>query len=101
LADQEVEIADVYVTLCVHAGIAASDVICCARLGEHANGENHNEAVALLGNADSGAARYLRVLLSLKTKAGYTHQPVTTGDVKRAARAAEALLESARRVHAG
>lgn len=25
-----------YVTLYVHAGIAASDVICCANLGQHA-----------------------------------------------------------------
>lgn len=29
---------DAYVTNCVHAGIAAADVICCARLGEHAIG---------------------------------------------------------------
>lgn len=32
----EDEIADAYVTLCVHAGIAAADVICCARLGRYA-----------------------------------------------------------------
>jgi hypothetical protein len=32
------DVADAYSTLCVHAGIAASDVICCARLGEHAQG---------------------------------------------------------------
>lgn len=43
LADEGGETADVYVTLCVHAGIAASDVICCARLGEHAKDEDHNE----------------------------------------------------------
>ncbi len=47
LADEDGEIADVYATLCVHAGIAASDVVCCARLGEHSQGENHNEAIAL------------------------------------------------------
>ena len=52
LADEEAEIADVYVTLCVHSGIASADVICCSRLGEHASSENHNEAVALLGKAD-------------------------------------------------
>ena len=28
LADDEAEIGDVYVTLCVHAGIAAADVVC-------------------------------------------------------------------------
>jgi hypothetical protein len=38
-AHQEADIADALVTLCVHAGIAAADVICCARLGQHAQGE--------------------------------------------------------------
>jgi hypothetical protein len=32
------EIADAFVTLCVHAGIAAADVICCARLGVYHSG---------------------------------------------------------------
>lgn len=27
------EVADAYVTLCVHAGIAAADVLCCAKFG--------------------------------------------------------------------
>lgn len=35
LADDERDVADAYVTLCVHAGIAASDAICGAALGEH------------------------------------------------------------------
>jgi len=38
--DTDDDDADAYVTLCVHAGIAASDVICCARLGEHAKGDS-------------------------------------------------------------
>jgi hypothetical protein len=42
LADDEAEIGDVYVTLCIHAGIAATDVVCCNALGEHAVGEDHN-----------------------------------------------------------
>ena len=33
LADDANDVADAYVTLCVHAGIAAADVICCKRLG--------------------------------------------------------------------
>lgn len=48
LADDADDVADAYVTLLVHAGIAAADVLCCARLGEHAMGDNHNDAVALL-----------------------------------------------------
>ena len=53
LATDEAEVADAYVTLCVHAGIAAADVVCCIELGKHAQGEDHNEAVALLGQVHS------------------------------------------------
>ncbi len=101
LANEEAEIADVYVTLCVHAGIAASDVICCARIGQSAHGKDHNEAVVLLSKADNGSAKHLRVLLGMKTKAGYSHRGATAEDAKRAGRAAEALVETARRAHAG
>jgi hypothetical protein len=95
------DIADAFVTLCVHAGIAAADVICCARLGQHAQGDDHTEAVALLSKADSGSAKRLRVLLGIQTKAGYSHTGATNADAKRAVRAAEALVETARRVTAG
>lgn len=92
---------DVSVTLCIHAGIAASDVICCARLGEHAQGQDHNEAVTLLSQVDSESAKQLRVLLGMKTKAGYSHTGISAADAKRARRAAEMLVETARRVNAG
>ncbi len=98
LADEHDDVADAYVTLCVHAGIAASDVICCARLGEHAQGENHEEAIGLLARADKEIAKHLRTLLKLKTKAGYSHTPATAEEFKRAGRAAETLVETARRV---
>lgn len=99
-ADEEADIADAVVTLSVHAGIAASDAICCARLGQHAQGDDHGEAVVLLGKADSGSAKHLRLLLSMKAKAEYSHSSVTASDTKRAVRAAEALAETARRVNA-
>lgn len=99
LSDGQSEISDAYVTLCVHAGIAASDVICCALLGEHATGENHNEAVDLLRLADRDAAKHLSALLQLKTKAGYGHASPTVDEFKRAGRAADALLEAARRAN--
>jgi len=86
--------------LCVLAGIAASDVICCARLGEHAQGEKHNDAVSLLKSADKQAAKHLTVLLEQKTKSAYSQAPATTGDAKRVARAAIALVEAARRANA-
>ncbi|EMD23315.1 hypothetical protein [Amycolatopsis azurea] len=98
LADGHEDVTDAYVTLCVHAGIAASDVICCARLGEHAQGENHDEAISLLTQADRECAKHLRTLLKLKTKAGYSHTPATADEFKRAGRAAQTLVETARRV---
>ena len=55
-ADDETTISDAYTTLAVHAGIAAADVICCVRLGEHARGDDHDEAVALLAMADRDRA---------------------------------------------
>lgn len=92
---------DAFVTLCIQAGIAASDAICCARLGQHAQGQDHNEAVTLLSQANSESARHLRVLLGMKTKAGYSHTGISAADARRAGRAADALVETARRVNAG
>ncbi|BBZ31745.1 hypothetical protein [Mycolicibacterium confluentis] len=82
--------------LYVDAGIAASDVICCVRLGVHSNTGNHSEAVALLKRADGGSERHLNTLLNLKSKAAYTHQDVTAAELKKMNRAAEQLVEAAR-----
>ena len=99
-AEDEADVGDAYVTLCVHAGIAAADAICCIELGEHAHGDNHNEAVALIGRVgdDEGRelARSLSTLLSLKTRAGYSHQSVNRDGRIRAGRAAARLLDAAR-----
>lgn len=100
LAKEHDDVADAFATLCVHAGIAASDVICCARLGKHAQGENHSETVALLKTTDKAAASHLSALLALKTKSGYSHTPINPGEFKRSGRAAEALVEAARIAHA-
>ncbi|OBY30914.1 hypothetical protein [Mycolicibacter kumamotonensis] len=88
---------DAATNLFVLAGIAAADVICCARLGRYAVGENHNEAAALLKQADPTVEKHLRTLLGVKTKAAYTHLTPTTDERKKAKRAAEALAEAARR----
>ena len=98
-ADEDDDVSDAYVTLCVHAGIAASDVICCSSLGRHAQGESHDEATKLLASADEDATKHLQTLLRLKTKAGYGHTPATRDEVKKANRAADSLIEKARRVH--
>ena len=99
LADHEAEVGDVYVTLCVHAGIAAADVICCVGLGVYAVGEDHNEALALITKVRPGGkelAKALGVLLGMKTRAGYSASPVSAVDRKRAQRRAERLLQPAR-----
>lgn len=87
-------------TLLVNAGIAAADAICGVRLGKYAVGENHNLAVALLGQAEPGVEKHLRTLLNVKSKVAYTHQSATSNERKRSRRAAEALVETARRIAA-
>lgn len=98
LSDDATDVADAYVTLCVHAGIAAADAICAAKLGVHARGENHRDAVALLAAADKAASHHLSVLLAMKTRAGYSHLPVSRERALRAGRATDALLDAARRL---
>lgn len=45
--------------LFVDAGIAASDVICCVRLGVHSSSGTHSEAISLLETAYKGSGKYL------------------------------------------
>ncbi len=98
LADDAEDVTNAYVTLCVHAGIAAADVRCAAALGEYARGENHVEAVGLLARVDKTAANHLDALLKLKTVAGYGTTTISAERVRRATRAMEFLVESARAV---
>lgn len=93
------EVGDAYVTLLVHAGIAAADVICCQELGKHAQGDNHADAVDLLGRVGHGGtelSKALATLLAAKTRAGYSHQPVTSDTRLRCRRAADKLMRGAR-----
>lgn len=83
------------VTLCVHAGIAASDAICCSRLGYHAKGDDHAQAKSVLAKVDRDAAKDLGVLLALKTPAGYEAKDMSRDDATRARRAAARLVAMA------
>ncbi|HEV3365055.1 MAG TPA: hypothetical protein VG795_13120 [Acidimicrobiia bacterium] len=94
-ADDETSITDAYTTLAVHAGIAAADVICCVRLGQHARGDDHDEAVALLSQTDPARAKDLATLLRMKTRSGYGHEPTSRADRQRAQRAAARLVQAA------
>lgn len=98
LADDAEDVTNAYVTLCVHAGIAAADVRCAAARGEYARGDNHVEAVDHRGKVDKVAARHLEALLKLKTVAGYGTTTISADRVRRATRAMEFLVESARGV---
>jgi len=93
------EVGDAYVSLCVLAGIAAADAICCDALGRHAQGESHNDAVNLLktvrpGGPDLGNA--LGVLLGFKTRASYSPEPASAEMRKRSGRQASKLVSAAR-----
>jgi hypothetical protein len=79
----------------VHAGIAAADTICCARLGRHSRGENHDDAVQLLLMVDRDVANALRRLLRLKSKAAYTAERVSSAEMARARRAAGIVMDFA------
>lgn len=94
LADED-DLLDAMVTLCVHAGIASADVICCARLGEHATGQNHTEVVELLGRVDKTSARDMSKLLGMKTRAGYSSTPISAANARAKLRGATRLVAAA------
>jgi hypothetical protein len=94
--EQEGDLADACVTLAVHAGIAFSDVICCARLGRHPIGDDHSEAIALLKTADEVAAKHLATLLGMKTLAAYSQHGITRDSLAKAKRAMNHLYTAAR-----
>lgn len=98
LADDEADVGDALVTLCVHAGIAASDVLCCKSLGHYVQGEDHLLAIAELSKVSPDGKQLgndLRALLQMKSRAGYAAPPVTADQRKRAWRRAESLVEAA------
>ena len=69
--------------LFVDAGIAASDVLCCVRLGVHSASGTHSEAANSAGKADKGSEKHLSTLLGLKNKAAYTHQALSRPNARR------------------
>src|SRR5215472_11212697 len=93
------ERANAWVTHYILAGIAAADVVCCRALGQHSQGENHVQAVALLRSVQPDGPELsvaLGVLLGMKTKAGYGDGVVSAEDRSRAPRRAKQLVDAAR-----
>lgn len=98
-SEDEAEVGDAFVTLCIHAGIAAADTICCEALGHHAQGDDHSQAIAELSKVGPDGQELgndLRALLQMKPRAEYGPIPVTAEQRKRAWRRAERLVEAAR-----
>ena len=89
------DLRDAYVTMCVHSGIAATDVICMDALGQYYAGQKHDEAVKSLEKVDKPLAKSLATLLAMKTKAGYSDIPVSNDQIARARRAMDALVDRA------
>lgn len=88
--------ANSIVSLYIFAGIAASDAICCARLGEYSRSSNHADAVAVLRRADRRLAPSLQRLLTLKAEANYGVESLSTTRVADARTATSRLVEAAR-----
>ena len=78
------------------AGIAASDALCCLRLGRRSRSQDHRAAVSLLGQIDSKLAQDLEKLLQLKDNAHYGDSFVNSRQLTTAIRAAQGLVEAAR-----
>jgi hypothetical protein len=95
--DERDGLPDAVVSMCVHAGIAASDALCCALLGEHSSGP-HNDAASLLrtiATGGDGLSRLLSELLFSKSRAQYSHLPVPPDTVVHALANAESLVRAA------
>ncbi len=90
-------------SLAVHAGINTADAVCGARLGRRAAGKDHDQVLALLGQAGRDGAdveRHLRHLLPLKAKAEYEPDAVARSVAAKAVERAQRCAQLARRVAA-
>lgn len=93
------EYLNVSAGLAVLAGIAASDAICCIRLGRLHRGEDHRGAADLLRDAtvDSAElAKCLLRLLDLKDAAHYGVMVISPRKARDASRWAARLVDRAR-----
>lgn len=90
------DLADSLVTLCVHAGIAASDVICCIKLGQHPSGPDHRNAILMLRSIDIELGDELRNLLDMKGHSGYSEHASSVESCASAFNSAEILIRNAK-----
>lgn len=81
----------------VNAGIHAADALCIFDLRRYAKGEDHDLALGLLAQVrgGSGLRNRLSVVLSAKDRYTYGVDEISATELKKVARAAEALVEAA------
>lgn len=85
----------------VHAGINATDAICGTTLGIRSTSPDHAAVLDLLSQAGTEgrkAAASLSRLISVKSQAEYDPSPISRSRAAGATRAAEKILEIARRL---
>jgi hypothetical protein len=88
-------------TTAVLAGIAAADAACCRALGERCRGDDHRDAVGLVGQVRPGggeAAKALGRLLGLKNDAEYGLTTRSRANRELALRQARKLVRFAEKV---
>ncbi len=88
-------------SLAIHAAINAADAVCGVRLGKRAAGTDHDQVMALLGEAGkdgSEVAKDLRRVLPLKTKAEYDPDDIPLSVASKAVGRAARCVAVARRV---
>lgn len=99
--DRSPEYGNATATLAVLAGIAAVDAACCQVLGRRSRADDHHAAERLVAEIAPGgkdAARKLHDLIALKNDAQYGFYSVSTSELKRALRRAQALVKFAEEV---
>lgn len=96
--DHDLAVPGVAAALAVLAGIAASDAVCCAKLGERSRGQDHRQAIQLLEKvspAGGKMAKALRELLAVKDDSHYGATLVSMSKAKQIVRRARELIDSA------
>lgn len=89
---------NVAAALCVLAGIAASDAACCFALGKRPRGQDHDQAIAIVGEVPGlgdEMSKALKRLLIIKDDAHYGMLYVSRDKTTTALRSANRLVELA------
>lgn len=100
-SDDGLATPQVAASLAVLAGIAASDAVCCRRLGRRSRGQDHRQAIDLIASVhpDGPAmAKDLRRLLEIKDQSHYAASMVSAARADQAVQWARRLYDTAVRL---